>query len=868
MTATTGSQATDIYERSNLTRLQLLFWVGQRLRPEIPLFNAIQIFTIPTAIDLQRFRRAFDVLLEHSDALRTVLEEVDGVPQQRVVSGFSNPLDMLDFSDAADPELAFQSWLQQRRVAAINLRERAFDAALIKIAADRFVWYLNQHHIITDAASSFLAFERLAKFYESPPAEQTLTESSPHTFAEYAGYERAYRSSPQYARAAAYWDKKLTPPPEPILLFGQLPARRTSQVQRVSYDLGSERSKKLRELARSKGIFAVSEELSLFSVFAALFYAQLHSLSGSRRLGLLVPVHNRFSPAFKDMLGLIMEYCPIQIEVAQEDSFTSLIAKVKREVRESFTHYQYSSGLALQDQAFDIIFNMYQVPALQWCGLPVHVERVYPGYGSERLALHVNDSVSTGEFVLHFDFSCDAFNDVQSEQMVREYVQLIDTFLEDVTQCISQVDLLQTEWNTPSLRSSPLDVQDQRIAIPTTGILERAVIAPRDDIECQLVEIWERVLGINPIGVRDNFFDLGGSSWLAVRLFSEIEKVTGTPIPLHILVQAGTVEELAEKVREQREPAPWSPLVAIQSRGTKAPFFCVHGAGGHILLFEKVARHLGADQPFYAFQAQGIEAGQEPFKRVEEMAALYVKTLRDFQPDGPYYLGGYSMGAMVAFEMAQQLQAQSQKVAMLVVIDLPAQSPHLKYVRQFADWLGVLLRMSSDGREQLFLHIRHYLFRLSYFGRLTFAAKIAYLRGKLGLLGQKIVRTRSKQEDTRPANVADLPAESTVDAQAKKRIRNLFILNDQAFRAYIPRRYPGRVAIIRSARGYTGDADKDYSPDPYLGWRRVLPGIVETYEVPGDHNEMIREPHVRLLAEHLRTSLENAQRQLHGPDKN
>ncbi len=867
MTATTGYQAPDIYERSNLTRLQLLFWVGQRLRPEIPLFNAIQIFTIPTTIDLQRFQRAFAALLQHSDALRTVLEEVDGVPQQRVVSGFSNPLDMLDVSDASDPEAAFQRWLQQRRMATINLHERAFDAALVKIAADRFVWYLNQHHIVTDAASSFLAFERLASFYENPPAEQTITDAPPHTFADYAGYERAYRSSPQYARAAAYWDQKLTPPPEPIMLFGQQPGRRTSQVQRISYDLGSERSIKLRELARSKGIFAVSEELSLFSVFAALFYAQLHSISGSRRIGLLVPVHNRFSPTFKDTLGLIMEYCPIQIEVTQDDSFTSLIAKVKREVRESFTHYQYSSGLALQDQAFDIIFNMYQVPALRWCGLPVKVERVYPGYGSERLALHVNDSVSTGEFVLQFDFSCDAFSNVQSEQAVRDFVQLIDTFLEDVTQCISQVDLLQTEWNTTSVHPSKTDVPDQQMAIPAAGILERAVIAPRDDLECQLVEIWERVLGINPIGVRDNFFDLGGSSWLAVRLFSEIEKVTGTPIPLRTLVQAGTVEELAEKVREQREPAPWSPLVAIQSRGTKAPFFCVHGAGGHILLFEKVARHLGADQPFFAFQAQGIEARQQPFKRIEDMAALYVKTLREFQPEGPYFLGGYSMGGMVAFEMAQQLQEQAQKVAVLAIIDVPAQSPHLQYVRQFADQVGALLRMSGEGREQLFLRIRHYLFRLSYFGRLAFPARIAYVKGKLGLVGRKIVWTRPQPEDTRPTNAADLPAESTVDALVKKRIRNLFVLNDQAFRAYIPRRYRGRVAIIRSARGYSGDADKDYSPDPYLGWGRVVSGTLETYEVPGDHNEMIREPHVRLLAEHLRTSFDNAQRQLNGSEE-
>lgn len=864
MIAAEGLQASDIYQRSNLTRLQLLFWVGQRLRPEIPLFNAIQAFTIPTHIDPDRFQKAFQALLERSDALRTVLEEADGVPQQRVVSRLPSPLEIVDFSNASDPESALQSWLSQRRVATLPLSERAFDTALIKLAADRYVWYLNQHHIITDAASSFLAFERLTKFYDNPPAAEPTAETALPAFAEYVRYERAYRDSPQNARAAAYWEQKLTPRPEPVLLFGQQPTRKTSQVQRISYDLGLERSKKLRELARQKQIFSVSEELSLFSVFGALFSAQLHSLSGSRRLGLLVPVHNRFSPSFKSIMGLVMEYCPIQIEVTADDSFTSLIAKIKREVRETFNHYQYGSALSLQDQAFDIIFNMYQVPELQMCGVPVQVERVYPGYGSERLALSVNDSIATGKFVLYFDFSCDAFTEIQREQLVQDYVRLIDIFLQDITECVSEVELLHTQWNSASRHSYQADEHAQPSLIPATGVLERSLVAPRDDLERQLTQIWERVLGVNPIGVRDNFFDLGGSSWLAVRLFSEIERATGMPVPLRMLVEAGTVEQLAERLRHQREPAPWSPLVPIQSKGTKPPFFCVHGAGGHILLFEKVARHLGLDQPFFAFQAQGIEDGQQPFKHIEEMAALYVKTLREFQPTGPYYLGGYSMGGMVAFEMAQQLQALGQPVAVLAIIDVPAQSPQLHRVRQFADLLGALLRMSTDGREQLFLRIRHYLFRLSFFWRLAFPAKITYIKGKLGLFGQKVARANSKQEETQRTNAADLPTESSVDAQAKKRIRNLYIVNDQAFRAYIPRPYQGRVAIIRSERGYTGDADKDYSPDPYLGWRRVLSGVVETYEVPGNHNEMIREPHVHLLAEHLKASFDHAQRQLKG----
>jgi thioesterase domain-containing protein len=866
MTVDPQTQTIDIYQRSNLTRLQLLFWVGQQLRPEVPLFNAINIFTIPTAVDPSRFQKAFQTLLDHSDALRTVLEEKKGIPQQRVIEGgFSDPLDYFDFSQDADPQAAFQNWLQKRSVVSLNLKERLFDSALIKISEDRFVWYLNQHHIIADAASFFLAFELLAQFYESPLTEEVKTRTELYTFADYVSYERAYRNSPQYPKAAAYWDRKLTPHPKPILFFGQQPAKKSSQVQRISTDLGFERSQKIREIARKKEIFTVSEELSLFNIFAALFAAQLHTMSGSRRFGFLVPVHNRFSPVFKNTPGLLMEYCPFQVEVTANDSFMSLITKLKRETRETFTYYQYGSGLPLQDQAFDVIFNMYQVPDLQLSGVPVQVERIYPGHGSERLALHVNDCLSAGKFVLHFDFSCDVFSEAQREQTVDDFVQLIDTFLEDYTRGVSQMDLLQLGQISLSPHSIDPDRQAQPAAILTTGIPEREVAAPRDELESQLIQIWERVLGINPIGIGDNFFDLGGSSWLAVRLFAEIESVTGIPLPLSTLLEAATVEELAESLRRQQEPAPWSPLVVIQSSGTKQPFFCVHGAGGHILLFDKVARYIGPDQPFFAFQARGIEEGQEPFTCIEDMAAYYVKALREAQPEGPYLLGGYSFGGMVAFEMAQQLRAQNQKVALLVIIDVPAQSPHLKYLRQFASQLGGLLKMTSEEQVQHFLWLRNYAFRLRYFRRLKPADKIVYVRGRFGALGRKVVRANSSQKEALPAVVAPVYEDTDLEMLANKRIRRMFSVNERAYRAYIPRRYQGRAAIIRSMRGYTGDPDKDYSPDPTIGWNKVISGPIETYLVPGDHLEMIREPHVRLLAEHLRTCLDNAQRQLNSP---
>ena len=199
--------------------------------------------------------------------------------------------------------------------------------------------------------------------------------------------------------------------------------------------------------------------------------------------------------------------------------------------------------------------------------------------------------------------------------------------------------------------------------------LEKAFVAPRDDLELQLAQIWEEVLGVRPVGVTDNFFELGGHSLLAVRLFALIEKRLGKKLPLTAVFQGATVEHLADLLRQQATPGPQSSLVAIQPGGSKRPLFLVHPAGGQVFPYVHLAQFLGPDQPCYGLQARGLEDGQDPHTRIEDMAAYYIQAMQTVQPTGPYLLGGWSMGGVVAFEMAQQLHAQGQRVALLALLD-------------------------------------------------------------------------------------------------------------------------------------------------------------------------------------------------------
>src|SRR6202034_3886945 len=181
---------------------------------------------------------------------------------------------------------------------------------------------------------------------------------------------------------------------------------------------------------------------------------------------------------------------------------------------------------------------------------------------------------------------------------------------------------------------------------------------PTDETTRQLTRMWQELLGIDAIAPNQNYFDLGGDSSLAVHLFVQIERVFKVKLPLATLFDAPTIHELAQVLRSEAAPSGWSPLVAIRSTGSRPPFFCVHGAGGNVLIYRELSQNLGSDQPFYGLQSQGLDGANPPLTKIEDMAALYKKAIRRRQPHGPYLLGGYCGGGLIAFEIAQQLRSE------------------------------------------------------------------------------------------------------------------------------------------------------------------------------------------------------------------
>ena len=344
----------------------------------------------------------------------------------------------------------------------------------------------------------------------------------------------------------------------------------------------------------------------------------------------------------------------------------------------------------------------------------------------------------------------------------------------------------------------------------------------------QLARIWQEILGIDSVSPDQNYFDLGGDSSLAVQMFAEIEKTFKIKLPLATLYEAPTIEELSKILSGETAAAGWSPLVAIQVAGSRPPFFCMHGAGGTVLMYRDLSRRLGDDQPFYGLQAQGLDGTSSPLTTVEEMASLYVSEIRSVQPHGPYFLGGYCLGGTVAYEVAQQLRSEGETVALLALFDTMY-------------WHKIPLTVwskSSHAMQRLYFHAA------SFFS-VDSEGKARFLKEKLGVLKSRIPVWQGMLLSRFRNGSSQVVSNSLL-------LGKVWQANDRASWDYIPKPYPGELTDIRPAKQY------QVFSKPDLKWDRLAQGGQESIVLPVNPAMMLVEPFVQHLAIALRRSIDTA----------
>jgi len=376
------------------------------------------------------------------------------------------------------------------------------------------------------------------------------------------------------------------------------------------------------------------------------------------------------------------------------------------------------------------------------------------------------------------------------------------------------------EYMVPStftaLETLPLTANGKvdRKALPAPVRKVERAVAPRNFVETQLLTIWQQVLQLHGIGIRDNFFNLGGNSLTAMKLLAQMEKVFGR-LPVSWLFEAPTVEQMAAKLTDAGIKRSWRSLVAIQPHGEKPPLFLVPGGIGNPLTSTNFALSLPPDQPVYGLQFVGLDGSRPPLKTVEEIASHFVSEIQSIQREGPYHVGGHCLGGVIAFEMAQQLTAKGHEVAVVTMIDSFPPSvyrPPLPYT--------IRLRQVSIVVQ-----------KLGRFCRFSTAEKMARLRQKI-----RDGRTLGDQLSS--------------ERHLNKLDQLMWEANTNAIRNYQPKPYKGKVVLILCDGGTLRDTD------PRLEWVALSGADPEIHrlDVP-DHNLLVEHPWVSMLAADLQRTL-------------
>ncbi len=357
--------------------------------------------------------------------------------------------------------------------------------------------------------------------------------------------------------------------------------------------------------------------------------------------------------------------------------------------------------------------------------------------------------------------------------------------------------------------------------------------AAQDALELQLTQIWESVLGTRPVSIDDDFFMIGGHSLLAVKLFSRIEKLMGINLPLAALLQAPSIRGLAEVIRADNWQANWSSVVPIQPGGSLPPLFCVHGAGGNVLLYRDLALHLGSNQPLYGLQAQGLDGKTDFYTRFEDMAAHYVSEMRKLQPEGPYYLAGYCLGGNICVEIARQLESQGQEVALLAMLE----SYNMASVSD-------LEKYSTP-----FYRYYHKMQNIKYHFDNMMSPRNAR---KLSFLKQKFAVEKSRAKMSLLTKWSNVAGSFTDISSSKLPYIVMDSIHDTALELYVPNPVSARGILFRPEKDFAG------FDDPAYGWTHIFPDGLEIEHFPASPRGMLVEPYVKKLARKLRRKIQEA----------
>lgn len=437
-------------KRTGLTNSQLLIWAGQQLQPRSPLYNMALAFHIHGPVDPEVFRHAFAALVKDCDALRLTFDIHRGIPKQ----GFhtSRPLvwSYLDFSGEADVQQTLDQWLNSRSQQSLDTSYCLYDCALIKLADNEYVWYLNQHHLITDASAVGVLFKQMSAHYRALAADNDDAEIPAElpSFQDFVSREQLSRTPGEKAadrlnRAKDYWQQQQHHW-QGSHFYRRTPKKISGQTSRIACPLGIERTSRLKQLVQGPQFSAFTTDLALNQLFSTLLVSYLYRITANKELAIGAPCHQRSNRRLKQTVGLLIEILPLRVSLEGSDTFVSLYQKVAEHTQQMLINSPVGISSFEQHRGFDVLLNYITATFGDFNGWPVDSHWVHAGHGdpAHLLRCQVHNFDHQEEIQLYFDLSTDCFVGEERQWVGQHFLRLIDALLDNPQQTITSVPLL------------------------------------------------------------------------------------------------------------------------------------------------------------------------------------------------------------------------------------------------------------------------------------------------------------------------------------------------------------------------------------------------------------------------------------------
>lgn len=784
-------------------------WILSLAAPDSSTFNMGATLALDGLLDADLLQSCFKDLVGRHEILRTSFQDVDGVLKQIIHSDVDFALERSAIDQLDDNE-------RERRITSVVAETigRAWDltraplirAHLIATGPDQHVLVMAMHHIVSDGQSFANIQRELWESYSRLRQGERATLADPDLqFADYADWQRNWVTSEAAEAQRAFWRGTLS---------GQLPVLDFPLDHAPSF--GGDGRGEVLEVPLAGDLEAklrkrvADENCTMFAVTAAAFAALLSRYSGQYDILFGSPIANRTAET-ETMIGPFSGPLALRFGLTGESTLSNVLAQVRDGLMDALSNVEYPferiledvdvRGVAGRNPLFQFYF-LYQkafVREQEIDGLrmkPLPAKAMATPYELQ-LGLIERETGITAQLV---------YNPVLLDRPTIDSIAAY--YLDVLAHFASDPGLVLDALPAPQVKP-----ESYRLAAGEET--QQSFVAPRTETEARLAEIWAELFKRPEIGVNDDFFALGGRSILAARLIAQVAREFGVRLNISVLVRSRTIAQLGSLLDGEDKVV--SNLVALKTTGQKRPLFLMHCGGGHLLRYQEFVEAMPDDQPIYGLCAPPI--GQELAQyNVEKLAALYISEIRAVQPHGPYRLGGYSFGGLLAYEIASQLLAAGEEVGMLAIFD----TANPVYYRNLPS--KEKNRMRRIHRSEVVSRYASYL-----------------IEGKLEAARANLQETIENRWRDLKLAVAQRFGGGEAAARSEEVEDNLPIFA-AITEKYVPRPYPGSILLF-----YAEERGREYRNNPSLGWEGLARGGVLIRYVPGTHYTFMQQPHVETL---------------------